>query len=489
MTALASLRPAAALTAPSAVTPQPAGLLWLCVHLPALAQEVFNWRAGEAGVVVSKTAKPLVYAVTAAAARRGIAPGMTLPAAYALCPELAVRERNAAAEQTQLAALAECCLAYTDWVSVDFAAALLLEVRGSLTLFGGLTALQEQLRSVFRRAGQRCRLASAPTPLAAWLLAKNHRESAVTERAALRSALGDLPLVALPADPKTLERVGKTGTRTLRDLWRLPRDGLARRYGAELVCLLDQAAGTHTEPLQRFHAPPRFSATVELTLPAEQLDWIETGLNQLLRQFATFLTQRRATTSTVQLCLMHQRIAPTTTCLRLTRPNQQAEHWLSLFLERLSRIRLPAPVMALELSCDTLVPWQPECFDLFDPGSGEEAWPHVLAQIHARLGEDALRPLATAADHRPECAQAQVAQLMCGEQARAVRPLWLLPTPQPINPSALTLEPAVERIESGWWDEHPVRRDYHTATDPRGRRLWVFRELRSSRWFMHGLFG
>jgi protein ImuB len=55
---------------------------------------------------------------------------------------------------------------------------------------------------------------------------------------------------------------------------------------------------------------------------------------------------------------------------------------------------------------------------------------------------------------------------------------------------ALTLEPDRERIESGWWDDGDVRRDYFVARTRTGARLWVYRELTDSCcWFLHGVFG
>jgi protein ImuB len=35
-----------------------------------------------------------------------------------------------------------------------------------------------------------------------------------------------------------------------------------------------------------------------------------------------------------------------------------------------------------------------------------------------------------------------------------------------------------------------VARDYYVATNPRGMRLWIFRQRRGGRhWFLHGIFG
>ena len=59
----------------------------------------------------------------------------------------------------------------------------------------------------------------------------------------------------------------------------------------------------------------------------------------------------------------------------------------------------------------------------------------------------------------------------------------------PLFHGSLVLEDGPERIEAGWWDGDDVRRDYYVARSRRGMRLWVFRERRSGRWYLHGLFG
>jgi protein ImuB len=60
--------------------------------------------------------------------------------------------------------------------------------------------------------------------------------------------------------------------------------------------------------------------------------------------------------------------------------------------------------------------------------------------------------------------------------------------PRRHGPLELVSEP--ERIEGGWWDGQDVARDYYTALDTHGVRLWVFRERRAPHgWFLHGIFG
>jgi len=45
-----------------------------------------------------------------------------------------------------------------------------------------------------------------------------------------------------------------------------------------------------------------------------------------------------------------------------------------------------------------------------------------------------------------------------------------------------------ERIETGWWRGPHTRRDYYRLLIHTGRRLWVFRNRETNRWFLHGWF-
>ena len=47
-----------------------------------------------------------------------------------------------------------------------------------------------------------------------------------------------------------------------------------------------------------------------------------------------------------------------------------------------------------------------------------------------------------------------------------------------------------ERIETGWWDDDGIARDYFVATNPHGACLWIYRDRgRDGGWYLHGMFG
>ena len=51
----------------------------------------------------------------------------------------------------------------------------------------------------------------------------------------------------------------------------------------------------------------------------------------------------------------------------------------------------------------------------------------------------------------------------------------------------LTLLSGPERIETGWWDDEDIGRDYFVGRSQRGEELWLYRE-RTGDWFVHGVF-
>ena len=476
--------------------------LWLCLHLPELALQVFEHgeERGRPRVVVEPCGgRSIVVAASAAAGEQGIEPGMGLGAAAALCRGLMVHRRDRRAERARLEQLAERAGRFTSRVSIEPPQELLLEIGASLRLFGGVDALWRQLHASLAPLAGELQHAITPTPLAAIWLARCNRPLVITSADALRSVLGELPLAVLQLEPRLEKRLRNTGMKRLRDLWRLPRDGLARRFGAGLLQILDRALGQSGDP-RRSHAPPlHFAATLEL--PAETRDsrHILGAAKQLLAQLAELLARHDAQVEAIQFGLLSRGHPAHWLTIGLRRGSRDPARLLELFDHHLQPLRLAAPVTALCLESMAIRPATTASRPLFRtpdaPQYREEQWQELLEQLQNRLGAEAICMLRSRPDHRPELAweQAEPA-LTTGTSAHRAprRPLWLLPEPQPLPapPGNLTLLGGPERIETGWWSAASIRRDYYTARHRDGRRLWIFHDLRHpGRWYLHGLFG
>ena len=190
----------------------------------------------------------------------------------------------------------------------------------------------------------------------------------------------------------------------------------------------------------------------------------------------------------------------------LLRPATDTAYLLDLIRIRLDGFRFAAPVVSIALQTDLAEGCQEPAKDLFgsrlDSTAGAVA---LVEQLRARLGSRAVHGIQRVSEHRPEAAWKAVIlpdkakRFEAGVAGDRVgyRPLWMLVEPlvlqtagdKPVFLDILNLESGPERIEAGWWDGGDIWRDYYIARNLHGRRLWIYRDCRESRWYLHGLFG
>ena len=139
----------------------------------------------------------------------------------------------------------------------------------------------------------------------------------------------------------------------------------------------------------------------------------------------------------------------------------------------------------------------------------------LIETLCGRLGPDRVRRPEPTGDPLPERAWKMV-PVLGGDwpegaapngRAAQLRPAVLLDPPERVDvlsavpdgpPYRLTRGrgPAVdisaawgpERIQTGWWRGPRVERDYWRAELPGGELVWLFRDRRTGRWFLHGSF-
>jgi protein ImuB len=455
-------------------------MLWVALCFPRLALEArlrgcaSPEAAGEPWAVVENRS---VLACSGAAEAAGVRPGSALAAAWALAPALRVLPRDARAEREALEAIAAWTTQFSEKVSLEPPRSVLLEVEGSLRLFGGLGRLMGRLRSGLAELGFEAQLATGPTPRAACWLARGAGE-----------ALPALPVEAIDPAPETRELLRTLGVRTLGELMRLPRAGVALRFGQALLDSLDRATGEAPEPRVFFRPPERFSARLELPAPASEAERVLFAARRLLVQLEGFLAARQSGVRSCSLRLVHRGGQATRFEIGFATARRDAGHALRLLRERLGAVRLAHPAEAIHLEAAALEPLAGASRALFGDAHAEaEEWERLTERLQARLGEGRVHGLATHSEHRPERAWRAVAAGEAGaaEPPPGPRPLWLLEPPRRLAEGDFVLLAGPERIESGWWDDEDVRRDYYVAAC--GPSLaWIFRACEG--WFLHGLF-
>ena len=493
-------------------------MLWVALHLPLLSLESFAATLaparGEAPLALLGPQR--IASANAAAQALGITPGLKRATALALAPQLVLGQADAARDAQALTAVAHVALAFTPSVTLQPAVAdaspdtVLLEVQGSLRHFGGperrLGGLLERLRAALAPLSHTVWLASAATPQGAAWLARVHRRWHGAGPQELAQALDAAPVGLLDAARREGEALQGMGLRTLGELRRLPRAGLARRFGAGMLDELDRAYGDRPDPREPIVLPPTFESRLELHARADTTEQVLCGAGMLLARMVAWLSAQHAFVRRFTLEMQHeprwradaQSPAATALSLALAEPSREPAHLQVLLRERLAQLQLPAPSIELRLRVDEMARRAPPNSELFPtPGSEREGLLRLIERLQARLGPEQVKRLVRVADHRPERGSATQAAQALGPGARsraaagtappvpaAMRPVWLLACPEPLaerqnrplhEGQALQLLSGPERIEAGWWDAGLAERDYFIAQAADGALVWIYR--------------
>ncbi|MEL7310678.1 MAG: DNA polymerase Y family protein [Pseudomonadota bacterium] len=522
----------------ASVTPAHSAV-WVCLYFPGLPLQALQGQCSVStpSVVVDDDRQRTVIAVNRAASGCGLVAGQSLRTAMALCQELDVLERAPEKEAALLAEVAQRLMSLSPQVCQQPPQSLLLEVRGSLKLFGGIENLLARLHA-HCLPDHHVRYAVAPTPMGAcWLVRGGlspvpgdivNQGLDAREFLQLLNAL-DLGVTHWP--DTTLNALREMGIYTIGDCRRLPRAGLARRFGVEVPQDLAKALGELPDIRDVLIPQPQFDAVMQLDAELTSTGALLPVCTSLLRQLEIDLRSRQAAVRELQFGFHAWQGQAGQVALSLCAPSHCVADWLPVLQAQLETVELQQPVVAvslsavaqdaLELASKSLDLTSNEGFAVAIPDSGYA----LLDRLRARLGKDAVARLLHVAEHRPERASQSVAVFdadtitskplppdwqICDvplpEQSRTAasiwlqRPLWLLERPQPLtlcgerpcHLGVLVLNHGPERISAGWWDQNNSARDYFVATDIDAARLWVFRtwtKQHEPRWWLHGVFG
>ncbi len=522
-------------------------MLWMCVHFPALPLELFAARACAQNDEISGPRVVLqdnrVYMRNAAAKAAGLSPGSTLATAHSICEGLHYTHRDEAAELQRLQALADALYRFSGYVSVQAPDCVVLEIGGSLKLFGSYPALGRAAAGLCRTLGHAACVRVASTPLAAMALARSQQQR-LADVPLCQAGLGLAGLGVEEAGKKPdniIERFANMGVYTLGPLLDLPSKQLGQRFGKGLLRYLAQLTGDMPDPRQPITPAARFSQQLHLLEPlrnkgelynhpaspmcklAEEMQqWLIThqlGCEQLLWKFSS--CNREATYLPV----------------RFAKGRQNQQDFIHVSQLKLEQMALPAEILGVALSSRQLSPWLNESQGLFQncrhgsaAQTAEADLSELVDELRARLGDHACQGIQSLAEHTPEqawqgCAvdkvlsprgkrrkagpqtavQKSAVQKAAAQKAAAKRPapageplprhkhkrpLWLFAAARPVRLQDLTLLHGPERLQTQWWDvqRHGTHRDYYIARHALGVECWVFVDKQED-WYLHGYFG
>ena len=311
--------------------------------------------------------------------------------------------------------------------------ALLMEISASERLFGGRQPLLRQIYKKNKAVGH-VNYAQAATSLIA--LAKLQMggggqigvRARSTEFAAGAPLSGNrdpapicppppispLPLHTLAAARPHLATLARIGCNTWGDVRALPRGGVVRRFGAELLDALDRAYGLKPEIYPWLTLPETFAAKIELHAHVETAPALMFGAQRLFKQLQLWLQLRNEGVAALEFGWTmdaRRNTARNGGCegaltLRTAEATQDIAHLQRLLGENLARLTLPAPVLYVSLRTLETEPLALQSASLLleDAQKGDSLH-QMVERLTARLGPENVVQLQTRADHRPEIRQ------------------------------------------------------------------------------------
>jgi len=291
--------------------------------------------------VTASGGRRLLAALNPAAAAAGLAPGMPLPDALSFVPGLVTLPADPAADAAALTRLAEWCNRYSPWTAPDDADGIKIEITGSAHLWGGENALVADISRRLSRQNIVHRIAVASTLGIAWALARHAAEAGAPALPAPqdeRAALAPLPVEALRLDPDTVQGLRRVGLRHVGELYPMPRDALARRFGDVVARRLDQAFGDLPEPLSPLGETPSRRVRLSFAEPIADPADLARAIERLVEDLAARLAREEM--GARRLALGFHRIDGRVEHIRLgtARPSRDPRHLAKLFAAKLDTV-------------------------------------------------------------------------------------------------------------------------------------------------------
>jgi protein ImuB len=491
-------------------------------------------------------------AVDIAASRAGLSVGQNVSDARALVPDLVVLEHDPDFTVRVFSEFADWHSNASPIVAVHDAMApygdLILDIAGVAHLFGGEQHMLDTLTNRLRMIGYTTHGAIADTVGAAWAFAHFAPDQVVGEHQ-FELALADLPVDALRLSETQVAGLNQMGLKSVGQLYHRDRKALQARFGASLVTRLDQALGAIEEritprlPHAEYYAERRFAE------PIGYLDDVLLTVRDLAIRLSVQLGAEALGAQAFHLFLYRVDHKVMTVSVNAARATRDATHIAQLFVHRSERLEgeydAGFGIDMIRLAASSLSPTADVQVGAFEIDDGTEDLARLYDRMTSRLGPLAVvrsKPVDTHIPERAVVLEPVVARTPDDADALTdlpVRPLRLLPTPEPVEVIAevphgpplrmvwrrlsyrVLKASGPERIEAEWWrsgnrlnlvaptvgeaeiapqdhadptkkrvkpellakhvsaldefDPDITVRDYYVIEDDGGRRFWVFR--------------
>ena len=475
-----------------------------------------------------------VFAVNQEARNLGVETGMTKVQAEAF-QGIAWRWQEA----TAYAALLDCAWTISPRVEdgpkreeQDFSDTVVLDLARCEKLFGSPVKIAHDLRRVASGVGLTANVAIAGNPSAAITAAQGFAGVTVIPDGQEALRIGSLSLEALCIPFEFVETLYRWGIYTCAELAGLPEIAIVERLGQEGVCWWRLGQGRNAHPLIAKDFPVNFEEHMDLESPVDLLEPLLFVLNRLLEQLCTRLRMHILDIGEIKVTLTlerndsrHKEPILHVRTIRLPLPGRDSKLLLKLLQLDLEAHPPGSPVTAVSMSA-VAARARSQQFGLFLPLSPDpERLEITLARIQCTVGEKRVGAAMLLDTHGPNGFQQTrfvLPEMPERQSVKEKQPTTAMRIYRPVlpatvefregKPTFLGCEGIRRQIlafagpwkrKGDWWSEtawareewdvevqalRPKERRELDETDEETARSRVYKDLRTKRWFVEGVY-
>ncbi len=513
-------------------------MLWLSLNFYQLPLDVFSLETPEGNHLECQfavTEKGMLVYCNQRALDAGIESGMKIPTAYALSSELKIKQRCYELEESMLIQLATVAYEFSSQVCLYNQQTILLEIEASFKLFASLISLLEKLSARLSNNKINFFAALAATPKAAYLLSVYEKktidkllqfakfETLMSIVQQSKKNLAEIPVAYLNYESTVLvnvniEKIRKMGIKRLGELIHLPYSAVGRRFGKVFLHYLYRLKGDIKDPLCLFSIPEKFSIQRCFVDGLDTVEQVLFPARPMIEELSMFLKIRRVMAAKIIwrfICFNGDELFFE---ISLSSEVQNSEQLMELTRLKLQDFILKDKVEVVTLESDKLVVLSERQSVFVLPDSTSELnfesaqcnleasmclenVSSLIDKLKVRLGEERCLVLSLSDKHLPEEASsvARISDIRIKKteinSQEYEPPVWLLEKTimvrnnqaQLFYRGPLSLLSSPERIENNWWLNNQ-RRDYYLAEGNKGIRYWIYRDMNTNQWLLHGVF-
>ena len=469
----------------------------------------------------------------------GVEAGMTKVQAEAF-QGVAWRWRSSSQEASAHAALLDCAWTISPRVEdgpkqeeQDFSDTVVLDLAGCEKLFGSHEKIAHDLRRVASGVGLTANVAIVGNPSAAISAAQGFPGITLIPDGQEALRIGSLSLEALRIPFEFVETLHRWGIRTCREFAGLPEIAIVERLGQEGLRWWRLAHGASAQPMVAKDFPVNFEEHMDLESPVDLLEPLLFVLNRLLEQLCVRLRMHILAIGEIKLTLTLERNDSRrkepllhVRTIRLPVPARDSKLLLKLLQLHLEAHPPGLPVTAVSMLV-VPVKARSQQFGLFLPLSPDpERLEITLARIQGTVGENRVGVPMLLDTHGPNGFQQTrfvLSEMQERQGVRQKQPTAVMRIYRPVlsatvefregKPTFLGCEGVRRQVlafagpwkrKGDWWSEtawareewdvevrtlRPKVQPGRDGTDGQETALYrVYKDLRTKRWFVEGVY-